>query len=102
MKNKVKIFVLVFFLVLINGTAGANNLVIDDISLENLTASTVDVEFDISWENSWHTSGAPSITANWDAAWVFIKFSTHTRTYITSQCQARVYMCFPYLRENGH
>lgn len=29
------------------------------------------VTFDLQWENSWRTSGAPD---NWDAAWVFIKY----------------------------
>ncbi|MEM7368781.1 MAG: SUMF1/EgtB/PvdO family nonheme iron enzyme [Bacteroidota bacterium] len=30
------------------------------------------IEFDISWENSWRTS---TFESNWDAAWVFVKFS---------------------------
>jgi len=35
--------------------------------------SSVQVRFDIDWENSWRLSTAPS---NWDAAWVFVKFRT--------------------------
>jgi len=36
------------------------------------------VEFDISWENSWRESwtlaGGGSAVENWDAAWVFVKY----------------------------
>ncbi len=45
---------------------GANNL-----QLSNMQASTSDLSFDISWENSWNVSSAPN---NWDAVWVIIKF----------------------------
>lgn len=31
------------------------------------------VQFDIAWQNSWRVSSAP---ANWDAAWVFVKYRT--------------------------
>ena len=30
------------------------------------------IEFDLNWENSWRMSTGPS---NWDAAWVFVKYS---------------------------
>ncbi len=43
-----------------NTSAGANN-----------PANFSLVQFDLSWENSWRLSVAP---ANWDAAWVFVKF----------------------------
>lgn len=54
---------------LVNG----NNLFIDNITLINrdTVQSSILVEFDLSWENSWRISHGP---ANWDAAWVFIKF----------------------------
>ena len=29
------------------------------------------MQFDVTWENSWRTSSGP---ANWDAAWLFVKF----------------------------
>jgi formylglycine-generating enzyme required for sulfatase activity len=58
------------------GTVWGNNLTIANTMLVNKSTWTYDVQFDISWENSWYTEGAPSPTANWDAAWVFIKFST--------------------------
>ncbi|MEO0898866.1 MAG: SUMF1/EgtB/PvdO family nonheme iron enzyme [Bacteroidota bacterium] len=55
----------------------ANNLQVSNISLGNLNSSSgfVMVEFDIRWENSWRISTGP---ANWDAAWVFIKFSKNS------------------------
>ncbi|MBU2938433.1 SUMF1/EgtB/PvdO family nonheme iron enzyme [Lacinutrix sp. C3R15] len=50
----------------------ANNITVSNISLENLNEPDwVQVEFDLSWENSWRLSAGPS---NWDAAWVFIKY----------------------------
>ncbi|OUS02137.1 hypothetical protein A9Q86_05665 [Flavobacteriales bacterium 33_180_T64] len=51
----------------------ANNINVSNISLENFDSvnNWVQVEFDLSWENSWRLSSGPS---NWDAAWVFIKY----------------------------
>lgn len=43
-----------------NTSAGANN-----------PANHTFIRFDLSWENSWRVSSAP---ANWDAAWVFVKY----------------------------
>jgi formylglycine-generating enzyme required for sulfatase activity len=46
-----------------------------DIRVENIRTdfreTFCDVEFDLSWNNSWRTSSRP---ANWDAAWVFLKY----------------------------
>ncbi|MBC3759513.1 SUMF1/EgtB/PvdO family nonheme iron enzyme [Hyunsoonleella sp. SJ7] len=55
----------------------ANNITVSNISLENLNepSSWVQVEFDLSWENSWRISAGPS---NYDAAWVFIKFRVNS------------------------
>jgi formylglycine-generating enzyme required for sulfatase activity len=51
----------------------ANNIQVSNSTLKG--TNTMDaytmVEFDITWENSWRTEGAPS---NWDAAWVFVKY----------------------------
>jgi hypothetical protein len=44
---------------------------IGDVSLNQATAK---VRFDISWDNSWRTD------INYDAAWVFIKYSTNAGT----------------------
>ena len=60
-----------------NGGGGNGNVVVDNVSLVNkdTVGHTNNIRFDIAWDNSWFTAGAPSPTANWDAAWVFAKFS---------------------------
>lgn len=50
--------------------ATANNIQVANISLVENTGTTAKVQFDVSWENSWRGGGV----ANWDAAWVFVKF----------------------------
>ncbi|MBU0676848.1 MAG: hypothetical protein KJ626_01920 [Verrucomicrobia bacterium] len=59
-------------------TVSANNLVITNVSLENVTNGAADIQFDMSWDNSWRTSwtdngGSVGVT-NWDAVWVFAKY----------------------------
>ncbi len=51
----------------------ANNITISNQTLTNGSAAEGYgyVTFDLSWENSWRLSSAPS---NWDAAWVFVKY----------------------------
>lgn len=72
---------------LVSCAAWANNLSISAPLLvdHNTSTGTVDVRFTISWQNSWRTTSAP---ANWDAAWVFIKFrvgtADPTRTGVSS------------------
>jgi formylglycine-generating enzyme required for sulfatase activity len=58
----------VVLLALLGAVMQANNLQITNLSV-NWAAQTV--TFDISWENGWRLSSPP---ANWDAAWVFVKF----------------------------
>ena len=60
-----------------NGGGGNGNIVVDNVSLVNkdTVGHTNNIRFDIAWDNSWFTAGAPSPTANWDAAWVFAKYS---------------------------
>ncbi|MCF8367098.1 MAG: SUMF1/EgtB/PvdO family nonheme iron enzyme [Bacteroidales bacterium] len=55
----------------------ANNITVSNISLadENTTDKYVMVQFDLNWENSWHTTSDPN---NWDAAWVFVKYRVGT------------------------
>jgi hypothetical protein len=55
----------------------AHNAYANNISVSNPTitgqdgsSETAEVQFDISWENSWRNS------VNYDAAWVFVKYST--------------------------
>ena len=60
--------------------AFANNIAVENVSLVDQVAgsNTYDIQFDISWENSWRIAGAPTATANWDAAWVFAKYSVYS------------------------
>jgi hypothetical protein len=83
MKNKNRTFLIVAVAAFCAATQGArtawaNNLAVTNVQLVNKSTWSYDVSFNISWDNSWYTSGAPSATANWDAAWVFVKFSTRT------------------------
>ncbi len=50
--------------------AVANNMLIQNVTTtgNNAAAKTIQLQFDMSWDNSWRDS------LNWDAAWVFIKF----------------------------
>ncbi len=52
--------------------ASANNLSVSNVTIASRSASadTVTVQFDISWANSWRNQ------TNYDAAWVFIKYTT--------------------------
>ncbi len=52
----------------------ANNIEVRNVTLasQNTASNYYMVEFDLSWENSWRTS---TYESNWDAAWVFIKFT---------------------------
>ncbi|CAH8283787.1 formylglycine-generating enzyme required for sulfatase activity [Mariniflexile fucanivorans] len=62
----------------------ANNITVSNISLENLNSpqNWVQVEFDLSWENSWRLSAGPS---NWDAAWIFIKYRVNSGNWAHAQ-----------------
>lgn len=69
-------FLLLFVLALTCITAAqANNIRVSNAGLSgrSLTNGFTLVQFDLSWENSWHYSNSTSIN-NWDAAWVFAKF----------------------------
>ncbi|MBK9148705.1 MAG: hypothetical protein IPM12_12925 [Flavobacteriales bacterium] len=56
--------------VLISAAALGNNIQVSNTTLTNNTGTTVQVQFDLSWEHSWRGVGMP----NWDAAWVFVKY----------------------------
>lgn len=51
----------------------ANDIQVSNVILRNqsIVNHTVDIQFDISWQNSWRVQTAPN---NYDAAWVFVKF----------------------------
>lgn len=56
-------------------TGMCSGIDLTNISVGTLSGGSTTVTFDISWNNSWRStgSGAPAPN-NWDAAWVFIKF----------------------------
>jgi hypothetical protein len=64
-----KIYSLFFILVLSN-VLHANNIVVQNVTTtgNNATNKTIQVQFDLSWDNSWRDA------INWDAAWIFMKF----------------------------
>ena len=51
----------------------ANNLQIGKATLvdKNTSEGCINIQFDISWENSWRTSSEPN---NWDGVWLFVKY----------------------------
>ena len=54
-------------------SVNANNIRVSNVTTtgKNITSDFIQVQFDLSWENSWRTTTGSS---NWDAAWVFVKF----------------------------
>jgi formylglycine-generating enzyme required for sulfatase activity len=66
-------------LVVCGGSSFAGNIQVTSVALtgQNVAAGTNNianfslVQFNLSWENSWRSATGP---ANWDAAWVFVKF----------------------------
>lgn len=70
---KIKIVIFFLFLSFFSiSSLFANALTITNVSLteQDTSNGTVKIEFDISWNNSWRDS------INYDAAWVFVKYST--------------------------
>ncbi|MBN2747742.1 MAG: SUMF1/EgtB/PvdO family nonheme iron enzyme [Bacteroidales bacterium] len=64
-------FLVIFSLFRMEGVA--NNLTVSNIALsgQDYINDFTQIQFDISWENSWRNSSG---TTNWDAAWVFVKY----------------------------
>jgi len=79
MKNTHKLSVILTLILIFPIMLTANNLVLENstISEVNYTDQTADIQFDISWENSWRENGDGTefSSDNWDAAWVFAKYS---------------------------
>lgn len=73
MKQKIKmklksVLWLVIFLSTLHSAKGNN---VQVLNATRTGANLDEVEFELSWENSWDVTGAP---ANHDAVWIFIKF----------------------------
>jgi formylglycine-generating enzyme required for sulfatase activity len=73
------LMLVLFFLAIAQGLCLANNVELDNVVLQNINtgAKTYEIKFDISWENSWRVTGATPATTNWDAAWIFAKYSVY-------------------------
>lgn len=70
---KSKQTLILFFILLSGYYAMANNILVSNVSFtsQNTTTKTVQVQFTVSWENSWRVTAGPG---NWDAAWIFVKY----------------------------
>lgn len=71
------ITVLLIALTMIVGQTIANNITIDSNPQpvnEDPANKYMDIQFDISWDNSWRTDTATLTPDWWDAAWVFVKY----------------------------
>lgn len=57
------------------GAALANNIQVGNLSMTGSEPEYTQIEFDVSWNNSWRASWAEgsTIVTNWDAAWIFAK-----------------------------
>lgn len=53
-------------------SVNANNLNITNVSLTGATSTTIQVQYNMFWNGSWRDA------ENWDATWVFVKYSTNS------------------------
>jgi formylglycine-generating enzyme required for sulfatase activity len=67
-QNNFKKFI--FFIITFTFCLFDNNLKANNLSVGAPTIVGSNLQFTISWENSWNTSAMPN---NWDAVWVFVK-----------------------------
>lgn len=70
MKTMKKLLAGLFALAMVMGVQ-ANNLTITNVNLTGATSTTIQVQYNMFWDNSWRD------LENWDAAWVFVKYSTN-------------------------
>lgn len=77
---KIAITFLFFFAVGAWGTLLANNITVSNVTLasQDAAAGSTQIQFDLSWENSWRISVGPS---NYDAAWVFAKYRVNGESW---------------------
>jgi hypothetical protein len=76
MRKLTFIFLLVTWQLVTGDLCYANNIAVSNVTItgQSTSAQTCKVQFDISWNNSWRNA------INYDAAWVFIKYSTDSGT----------------------
>ena len=72
LRTTLKVLIISALNLFLQQTALANNVVVSNISLtgQNTGSQFTLVQFDITWENSWRDA------SNWDASWIFVKYST--------------------------
>lgn len=61
----------VLLFVFLTGSVSANNITVSNVTY--LSASD-EVQFDLTWENSWRNTASAGSTQNFDGAWVFVKY----------------------------
>jgi formylglycine-generating enzyme required for sulfatase activity len=68
-----RIYLFILMLLFIVGIMRANNVLVGTPLLieQNSINHYVNVQFDLSWDNSWRTSSTPN---NWDGVWLFVKY----------------------------
>jgi formylglycine-generating enzyme required for sulfatase activity len=66
-----KIIVLLIAIVLYSSTVFSNNVQLTNVSIINNGPGAIQVQFDVSWDNSWRINVGP---ANYDGVWVFFKY----------------------------
>ena len=71
-KSCTAVLAVFLFFLLFSSVVFANGITLSNVSVVgwDTTAHTAQVKFDITWNNAWRDS------TNYDAAWVFIKYST--------------------------
>ncbi len=76
MKPSTTVLEICLFMTIVTCAALANNIAITNLSIKNVNATTADIEFDLSWSNSfrWMESVIGNSITNYDAAWVFVKY----------------------------
>lgn len=79
LRTSLKTFITACFVFILTSSLYSNNVAVSNLSFtgRNIANHYNLIQFDISWDNSWRVAGAP---ANWDAAWVFVKYRLKNST----------------------
>jgi formylglycine-generating enzyme required for sulfatase activity len=76
LKNNLLSLCLTFAFVFVANSLWANNIQVSNVST-TVVGTDRFINFSVSWDNSWRTN---TNSANWDAAWIFVKFRRNTNT----------------------
>lgn len=68
-----KRLLMLFSFLIAAGMSIANNVQLSNVTIINNGPGNIQVQFNISWDNSWRFNTGP---ANYDGAWVFFKYKT--------------------------